>query len=571
MKSFFTRKSLAVVSAFFVASIVTSCHDQEVANIEELAFRRGYEVNFVKTFGEVNPNQTWDFSSYARRKGNSELTRATVNDFGMTFDDDGYFRVPSAINSWIFDNVMEENGMANNKDRIKDELWHAFSFEAYNTDAFNLIPFYLGASECDYTFNMVVVDPDTKQPIYDGMVWDCQHTQIQWTNGNPTDPNNNDWHSINGSPGSGGHGSTMQAAGTRGYPILIDFSDPKYGLSTDKKKYTVYFYVYIRKPSSNGNSAINEKGDKLTSITHQPNLVAIDLPENIEKLTNQDGRYNAMLFACETGSAKHADKLTDGRADFDYNDFMFILVGRIPEIYYDEMLQTTTIKKRYMIEDLFDFDYDFNDIVVDVTDISVHHYIVDDENGIKTEQPIVYNGISYPTVEQEAKFAYLCGTLPFQISIGNKTFAQVTDPTDADNTNKQLNGQTGATDKVTKLGSQTGITPDYTYTYSYQYSESNPTPSPFWDPDLNNISATIWTDRDLTGTTNSQSSLSGGTAAWQSEFPTNGAVPYMIATDQSVNWSYELTHIDPSWLGGDMSTDDGSYTITVVPITTTTP
>lgn len=75
----------------------------------------------------------------------------------------------------------------------------------------------------------------------------------------------------------------------------------------------------------------------------------------------------------------------------------------------------------------------------------------------------------------------------------------------------------------------------------------------------------------LFGTTDSQSSLSGGNTAWQSEFPTNGAVPYMIATDQSVDWSPELTHIDPSWLGGDMSTDNGSYTVTVEPITTTTP
>ena len=73
----------------------------------------------------------------------------------------------------------------------------------------------------------------------------------------------------------------------------------------------------------------------------------------------------------------------------------------------------------------------------------------------------------------------------------------------------------------------------------------------------------------MTGTTNSQSSLSGGTETWQSTFPENGAVPYMIATDQSVNWSPELKHIDPTWLGGDMSTDN-SYTVTVVPITTTT-
>ena len=155
MKSLFTRKSLAVVSAFFVASIVTSCHDEEVANIEELSFRHGYEANFVKTFGEISPNQSWDFSSYARRNKNFVLTRAaTVNDFGIQFDSEGYFRVPAEVHDWVFDNVMEENGMANNKERIKESLWHAFSFEADNTEAFDLLPFYLGASQSSYTFHM---------------------------------------------------------------------------------------------------------------------------------------------------------------------------------------------------------------------------------------------------------------------------------------------------------------------------------------------------------------------------------------------------------------------------------
>lgn len=557
-KSIILKLSTAL-SAVVIILAFGSCHDEEVANIQELAYRHNYETNFVKTFGEISPNQTWDFSSYARRKMNhSYLTRATVNDFGIEFVvDDGkeWFIVPEEVHDWVFENVMEENGMANNKPRIDDELWHAFSFEADNTEAFDLLPFYLGASQSLYTFHMVVVDPETEKVVSDTELWDLsKDTHMQWqSNGG------SGWHDISGSTGSGGHGSTQEARTTRSNPILIDFSDPIYRLTKDNVKYTVYFTINV----ITGHPQINEDGDVLTSITHTPNVVAVNMPPEIASYTNGQG-YEGMLFGCETGSPEHV-----ARTDYDFNDLMFLLVGRIPNVYYDEMLQTTTIKKRYMIEDLFGFDYDFNDIVVDVTDISVHHYIIDEQNGIKEEQPIVYNGVSYPTVNQVAKFTYLCGTLPFQISIGNKTFAQVTDPTDEENTNKQLNGSSDATNKVTQLGSQTGITPDYTFEYSYQYSESTPTPSPFWDPDLNNISATIWTDRDLSGTTNSQSTLSGGSATWQSTFPENGAVPYMIATDQSVNWSPELTHIDSSWLGGDMSTDD-SYTITVVPITSTT-
>ena len=555
MNSLFSHKFFAAVSALLVIGLTSSCHDEEVANIEEISYRHGYESNFIKTYGEISPDQTWDFSSYARRNKKIVLTRAaTVNDFGIQFDSEGYFRVPEKVHDWVFDNVMEENGMANNKERIKESLWHAFSFEADNTEAFDLLPFYLGASQSSYTFHMVVVDPETEEVVSDTELWDLtEDTHMQWTSGNDK------WHDITGSTGSGGHGSTMEATTTRSKPILIDFSDTKYGLTKDNTKYTVFFTINVVE----GHPQINSDGEVLTSITHTPNVVAVNMPADIAAYTNGQG-YEGMLFGCETGSPKKIE-----RTDYDFNDLMFLLVGRIPNVYYDEMLQTTTIKKRYMIEDLTGFDFDFNDIVVDLTDISVHHYIIDEENGIKEEKPIIYNNVSYPTVSQQAEFVYCCGTLPFQVVIGYKEFNRVTDPTDADNTNLQLSGSTDADNtKVTILGAKTGIEPDYVFSYDYQYSETSPTPTPFWDPDANNIFAAIWTERDLNGAIDSSEGIDGPWV-WVSNFPDTGDVPFIIATDQSVNWSPELTHVDFNWLGGDMSTDN-SYTITVVPITTTT-
>ena len=546
----------SAIAAFLFIFSFSSCHDVEVENIQEIAYRHNYESNFIKTFGEISPNQSWDFSSYARKKMTFVMTRAaTVNDFGIQFDEDGYFRVPTAVHDWVFENVMEENGMANNKERIKEELWHAFSFEASNTEAFDLLPFYLGASQSSYNFHMVVVDPETKQVVSDTELWDLtEDTHMQWqSNGG------SGWHDITGSSGSGGHGSTMEARTTRSKPILIDFSDPQYGLTKDIK-YTVYFTINV----TVGHPQINEAGDVLTSITHTPNVVAVNMPADIAALTNGQG-YEGMLFGCETGSPNKIE-----RTDYDFNDLMFLLVGRIPDVYYDEMLQTTTIKKRYMIEDLYGFDYDFNDIVVDVTDISVHHYIIDEDNGIKEEMPIIYNNVSYPTVTQQASFVYCCGTLPFLVVIGHKEFPMATDPTDQNNTYLQLSGSPEADNtKVTKSGAQTGIEPGYNFTYEYQYSETSPEPEPFWNPETNNIFAAIWTERDLNGTTNSSDGLDGPWV-WVSKFPDTGDVPFIIATDQSVNWSEELTHVDFSWLGGDMSTDN-SYTVTVVPITTTNP
>ena len=481
-----------------------------------------------------------------------------MNQFGMTIDDDGYFRVPSAVNDWINEYVMEENGMANNKERVNDSLWHAFSFEAVNTDAFDLVPFYLGASECLYNFHMVVIDPDhPDQPIYDEEIWNCTNTLIQWTNGDPTDPTNNSWNSINGSPGAGGHGSTIDKS-TRGKPILIDFSDPKYGLQTNNKKYTVYFYIYIDKANSHGHSAINEKDDVLTSITHQPNLVVFDLPDSIDSKLNDGGRYNSMVFACETGSFEHANKLDDGRADFDYNDFMFILVGRIPDIYYDEMLQTIIIKKRYMVEDLYGYDYDFNDIVVDVTQTDAHYYIVNEENGIKTEEEKVIEGISYPIFEQVATIVHECGTLPYQIKVGNFTFGQVTNPTDVDLARTQL----------ARAADVFGGPVTVTVPMDYQGNEPNfsKTGNLGWKPDLNNITAFIWTKgpngEDPTPSKSysyTQNGLwTGAEGIWVSTFPEQGAVPYIIAVDQNVVWMREFKHIPTNWLGGDMSTDSST-------------
>ena len=478
MKSLFTRKSLAVVSAFFVASIVTSCHDEEVANIEELSYRHAYERNFVKTFGEIDPNQSWDFSSYARSKRNYIYTRADEGpiDFGIptttTSNGDQIYVIPDPLTRWINNNVMEEPGSGVIHTVVKDELVHAFSFEADPDDEMDVLPFYMTTSTGGkWHIEMVVVHQNqqgtvTKKDRF--VIWSpYPHNDLDRGTGVFWSSNDGSWKEVEGSGGQGGSGwgGTETAAHVASQPFRIKFSD--YGVEDENT--VVYFQIYVDK----GHAQLNKTGDQLTSITHKPNFVIIDLPPEFDTYTNRNG-YNAMLVGAESSSINGGPEGHVG-SDFDYNDVMFLLVGNIPDVYYDECLQEIVIKKRYMIEDLFDFDYDFNDIVIDVDHIEGHYYEIHEKDGPKTEKPIVYNDISYPSITQIAKFKYLCGTLPFQIKIGNKTFAQVTDPTDKDNTDKQLNGNSGASNKVTTLGSQTGINPDYTYSYNYQYSSSAPT------------------------------------------------------------------------------------------------
>jgi hypothetical protein len=461
---------------------------------------------------------------------------------------------------------------------IKDELWHAFTFEADPDDKFELLPFYMGTSEgFIFSLHMVVVnqyeDPDTHEMIdtpESFELWSAQSpTGVLWSSKQPNENNPtpmSDFNELVGSNGqnaaSNGGTKTAKQLGSRPY-LTIDFSNnygPIIGYDNQgqairgpiQENTIVYFYIYI----DSGKMNLNETGDKLTSIANKPNLVAIDLPPEMDALTNNQG-YNAMLIGCETANQNvyHAQH----SADFDYNDLMFFIVGDIPDIFYNEMLQTTVIKKRYMIEDLYGFDYDFNDIVVDATDTSVRYYKVDPDNGSYTEQSITIDNVTYPTDYQEATVYWLCGTLPFQVKIGNHTFGQVTDPTNTvvDVISQLDRPATTFGGDITPPDTPAGFKPNVTKTITG------------WNPDDNNIKVFIWTkgtndeDPDPTASYSytKEGLWTGPDGIWVSTFPNQGDVPYIIAVDQDDKYiQEEFHHIPKSWLGGDMSTDNSTTT-----------
>ena len=85
-----------------------------------------------------------------------------------------------------------------------------------------------------------------------------------------------------------------------------------------------------------------------------------------------------------------------------------------------EITEETTIERkstvRYMIEDLGSTnDFDFNDIVVDVSEIQSSHAVF--TNGILT-------GWTDSGKRQEAVIRHLGGTLPFVLTIGNTELAE---------------------------------------------------------------------------------------------------------------------------------------------------
>ena len=195
--------------------------------------------------------------------------------------------------------------------------------------------------------------------------------------------------------------------------------------------------------------------------------------------------------------------IEDGGGDTDHNDVVLAVVGNpfVPEKIeftnntYDVPLSVT---KRYMMEDLGSTDdFDFNDVVVDVTETTTTHHKVTLANGVVTKDEVTGTDKT-----QKAVVRHLGGTLPFVLKVGNTTF--------------ELGGKETFDTDVTIEKEVTG-----------------------WIPSENNVSVTV---KD-----NTQGSTMYNVT---NEFPKTGAFPMMFACDPEIKWAAERQGFDFSQFPG---------------------
>lgn len=250
-------------------------------------------------------------------------------------------------------------------------------------------------------------------------------------------------------------------------------------------------------------------------------------------LTAPSSDCEYMVIGCEdaNGSA----------SDWDYNDVVFLIVGypKVPKI------AKNVISKRYMIEDLGStFDFDFNDIVVDVTQEDV--------------LDIASNTYSR---KQIASIAHLCGTIPFEVFVGGQSMGKLMGQNNNDSDYGFDPKSVGPTE-YKRLYVKT-----YNGTKSWSASESAPANSSNglpWEPDQNNITVAVWpqaasvqaaTDSGSNSVQNSVNQLDVKDAQ-RIEFPDRGKFPYIIAVDQDINWMTELTSVPRSWFHTEQNLTD---------------
>ena len=179
---------------------------------------------------------------------------------------------------------------------------------------------------------------------------------------------------------------------------------------------------------------------------------------------------------------------TTETTDLDYNDVVLAIVGN-PNVPKEIIIEnnkydvTTSLTKRYMMEDLGDGDdFDFNDVVVDVTETTVAHHTVEIVNGVKTSDNVVEEK------SQKAVVRHLGGIYSFALKVGDTSFdvmgSKETFDTDV-NIEKEVTG---------------------------------------WNPALNNVSVKV---------------KESDSKMYTNEFPKEGKFPMMFACDPSEEWVAE--------------------------------
>ena len=445
------KKSVLMMMA---ATVFAACSNHDTVfdpGAKEQALKAEYTQNFKSKYSNVNMNQDWDYSNknaaYSLPSNSSasmapRMRRAAASyNFSVTEE----YEVDNNILTWMKGKLPEQK---NNRAKGKP------FYMKVPGNSFTIVPIYQGSASSVWELHAVIDGVDVK-------VW--EKSQSIWVKKN----NNADWQTVASLSNNELQKNTMDVATVKAQGYCFE------GLPVGAD---MYLYLVVTKVN---NSKYNRTiGQQMSSLNGM--MLSLDdcpYPNNIEE-GNQ-----VMIIACED---------TNVSSDNDMNDAVFMVYGKpyVPGV--ETIEEGTPITKkttvRYMIEDLgATDDFDFNDIVIDVSDIC-------------TSTPKYVNGLldswTDSDFRQEAVIRHLGGTLPFKLTIGS-----------------------------TELPEHKGVlgaNPDEKYTVTG------------WNKDTHNISVRV--------------KQSGSETVYNTlGFPKAGEAPMIIAVEPTVDWMEERTSVPESW------------------------
>lgn len=453
--------SLAVMS--LAACSNNDLYDEGVVAANKAAEQqKSYENNFVKTYGAIAPNQSWDFSTNQQRlgtrAGETEIVTKTVE--GLNFD-------------------------------VKYEVDRKWEWDTWMTGHYN---YYLSNRSINSNKDLI---KNVSNKLKDG----DKHTDVQ--KAVLVAPSNS--FTI--------YPISVQGLWTHELYVKVGNNTP---VQVYKKTWTDYSHPYVNGDLlTYSNANYDKQTYKVESSVSMPGLYVeapIGTPIEIYLANVKEGKTEQPTVGTSTGHAIYVDgngavptgievrddavikyvgieDNTTGSSDLDYNDVVLAIVGN-PDVPKEIIIENktydvpTSLTKRYMIEDLGTTDdFDFNDVVVDVTRNTVAHHEVEIVDGVKTSDVVTSTDVT-----EKAVIKHLGGILPFVLKIGDTT--------------------------LPKLGGEDTFEKDVNLEYDITG----------WEPANNNISITV-----------NNTTLS---------FPKAGAVPMIIACDDSEAWSAERVAFD---------------------------
>lgn len=399
-----------------------------------------------------------------------------------------WFLVPDVLLNWMKTNLGE------GKDN--SFLTTPFAMVAQPDQIFEIVPIYFGHSGEKWTLHIVAVDPQSKQ-VSDMELWSSANAKGQ----NEPDHGLQVYNGNAGWKWYSSQGATMDnnTTAVRALPITVDCSK-----IVSLPNTPIYFYMEYT----------DKKGNVIqrTSISANPCLSAINF--SLESAGIDRDGYDAKLIAF------NEDEITETNPA-DYNDIVLLIAGFVPQLVQDEVDSESYIKKRYLIEDLGSTsDFDFNDVVVDVTQTDIQKFNVDPVSGIMT--PINEKSIK----SQEVKIRYLCGTLPIQVTVGNYTFGQITNPANKTQSSEQISVPNGLFPSGSVYSPKTDTQPGQEMSFSVLLTDKS------WKAEENNISVSVWKEAEVSASPDSH-------GVWKTSYPSLGSVPYIIAVPQTQAWTAE--------------------------------
>ena len=486
MKTIATKMMMVIATAAFTACSSTDMYDEAMVENNQ---KGTYADNFAKKYPNVNLYQSWDFSTkQSDFKLNTLSNRSRTRAGEGGFTSGSWYEVDNNTLAWMHEQLVEGDD-----NRAKG---NPFYMTVPGND-FTIVPIYQGQAGAMWNLHVVVDGVDY-------LVWEkINNASLGGTEENPSnepltgsiqikDLDNDEWHNLHGQWYDWGYGHWNSLYNTDGTDRWTpDWSEKNQVTAVRAIPYTfsgfpvgaeMYFYLDVTESGSgewDGHyHEMNNVGAHESSLKGQ--MLAL---QDVPRPANISEDNEVMIIGCEDSDLKDSD--------WDMNDVVFLVYGKqVPKpIKIEEGDDIQEIKTvRYMIEDLgATDDFDFNDIVLDVSEIH-------------TISPIYTNGVVTSWKDkgsrQEAVIRHLGGTLPFILTIGDT----------------QLDEHAGM------LGSD----PNEAYEVSG------------WNINTHNISVQV--------------QQNGNQGVYNNvRFPKAGEAPMIIAVDPSQGWMSERQSVPESW------------------------